>query len=158
MRKLLDNIGKQLYITVEPLIGRHAVSSENVALVRSIYDNFAKGEIQSVLAALDPDVEWIESDLHVLPHRGTHRGPSSVATGVFGQVMTSFEEFAVVPERIHDAGDTVVVEGRAVGRTKGGRVLDAPAAWVWTVRDGKATRNVNYHDTDAWRQALGKEL
>jgi ketosteroid isomerase-like protein len=69
-------------------------------------------------------------------------------------VQSCFDEFAVVPERFHDAGDTVVVEGRARGKTKSGRVLDAPAAWVWTVRDGKAVRNMNYHDTDAWREAL----
>jgi ketosteroid isomerase-like protein len=53
----------------------------------------------------------------------------------------------------------VVVEGRVTGRTKGGRTLDAPACWVpacwvWTARGGKAVRNVNYHDTDAWRDAL----
>ena len=48
----------------------------------------------------------------------------------------------------------VVVEGRAVGKTKLGAVLDARAAWVWTVRDGQAIANHNYHDTDAWRVAL----
>jgi ketosteroid isomerase-like protein len=60
----------------------------------------------------------------------------------------------VVPGPIHDAGDHIIVEGRATGTTKAGRTLDAPAAWVWTVRGGKAVRNVNYHDTNAWRQAL----
>ena len=40
------------------------------------------------------------------------------------------------------------------GKTKAGGVLDAPVAWVWTVRDGKAVANYNYHDTDAWRLAL----
>lgn len=69
-------------------------------------------------------------------------------------VVENFDEFAVVPERFHDAGDVVCVEGRAVGKTKAGAVLDAPAAWVWTVRDGRATSNHNYHDTDAWRRAL----
>jgi ketosteroid isomerase-like protein len=49
----------------------------------------------------------------------------------------------------------VVVEGRAVGLTKAGVKLDAPAAWVWTVRDSRIVRNPNYHDTDAWRTALG---
>jgi ketosteroid isomerase-like protein len=78
-----------------------------------------------------------------------------VAAKVFQMVVDHFEEFAVVPERFHDAGDVVVVEGRAVGKTKTGRVLDAPAAWVWVVRDGKAVANRNYHDTDAWRVALG---
>jgi uncharacterized protein len=131
------------------------MSAENAVLVRGIYDNFARGDIAQVLAALDPAVEWVESDASFLPHRGTHTGPEAVASQVFGMVMAHFDEFAVLPRQIHDAGDQIIVEGRATGTTKAGRKLDAPAAWVWTVRDGKAVRNVNYHDTNAWREALG---
>jgi uncharacterized protein len=131
------------------------MSAENAALVRGIYDNFARGDIAQVLAALDPAIEWVESDASFLPHRGTHTGPEAVASQVFGMVMAHFDEFAVLPRQIHDAGDQIIVEGRATGTTKAGRTLDAPAAWVWTVRDGKAVRNVNYHDTNAWREALG---
>ena len=134
------------------------MSVENVAVVRSVYDNFAKGDIPSVLAVLAPDVEWVEGSQSYLPHRGTHRSPDEVAAKVFGMVVSNFDEFAVIPERIHDAGDVVVVEGRAVGRTKGGSVLDARAAWVWTVRDGRVTANHNYHDTDAWRLVLSPRL
>ena len=131
------------------------MSAENVALVRGIYDNFGRGNIAQVLAALDPAIEWVESDAPFLPHRGTHTGPEAVASQVFGMVMAHFDEFAVLPRQIHDAGEQIIVEGRATGTTKAGRKLDAPAAWVWTVRDGKAVRNVNYHDTNAWREALG---
>ena len=49
---------------------------------------------------------------------------------VFGMVMANFDDFAVVPDRFHDGGDVVVVEGRAVGTTKSGARLDAPACWV----------------------------
>ena len=96
----------------------------------------------------------MESAQEFLPWRGTHRSPEEVAGHVFAMVMEHFDEFAVVPERFHDAGDVVVVEGRAVGRTKVGGTLDARAAWVWTVRDGLATANHNYHDTDALRLAF----
>ena len=130
------------------------MSAENVAVVRSVYENFAKGDIPAVLAVLAPDVEWVESPQEYLPHRGTHRSPEAVANTVFAMVMTHFDEFAVVPEQFHDAGDVVVVEGRAVGKIKTGHVLDAPAAWVWTLRDGSVSANHNYHDTDAWRVAL----
>jgi ketosteroid isomerase-like protein len=130
------------------------MSAENVVLVRSIYENFGKLDIPAVLDALDPEVEWIESGLEFLPHRGTHVGPAAVGENVFGAMATTFDEFAVVPETLHDAGDVVVVEGRHTGMTKTGNKLDAPACWVWTVRDGKAVRNVNYHDTYAWREAL----
>ncbi len=130
------------------------MSAENVALVRSVYDNFAAGAIPDVLAALDPQVEWIENDSDHLPHRGVHVGPDAVLGEVFAVMMQLFDEFAVVAEQLHDAGDTVVVQGRAVGVTKRGTKLDAPAAWVWTIRDGKVVRNQNYHDTDAWQLAL----
>ena len=131
------------------------MSAENVALVRGIYDNFGRGNIAQVLAALDPAIEWVESDAPFLPHRGTHTGPEAVASEVFSTVMAHFDEFAVLPQHIYDAGDQIIVEGRATGVTKAGRKLDAPAAWVWTVRGGQAVRNVNYHDTGAWRDALG---
>ena len=130
------------------------MSTENVAVVRSVYDNFATGDIPAVLAVLAPHLEWVESPQDFLPHRGTHRTPDDVAANVFGMVMANFDAFAVIPDRIHDAGDSVVVEGHAVGTTKTGRSLDARACWVWTVRDGLAVANHNYHDTDAWRQAL----
>lgn len=130
------------------------MSAGNVAVVRSVYENFAKGDVEAVLAVLAPEVEWVESAHDYLPFAGTHVGRDQVVQRVFGNVFRYWDEFAVVPERFHDAGDVVVVEGRAVGKTKAGGVLDAPAAWVWTVRDGLAASNRNYHDTDAFRMAL----
>ena len=56
------------------------MSTENVALVRSIYDNFARGDIPQVLAALDPRIEWVESDEPFMFQRGTHIGPDAVAS------------------------------------------------------------------------------
>lgn len=130
------------------------MAADPVSIVRSVYENFAAGDIPAVLAVLAPDVEWVESPQDFLPHRGTHRTPAAVAERVFGSVVANFDEFAVIPETFHDAGDVVVVEGRAAGKTKAGHTLDARAAWVWTVRDGLVRANHNYHDTDAWRLAL----
>jgi ketosteroid isomerase-like protein len=133
------------------------MSAANVALVRSVYEQFVRGDIPGVLGCLDPQVEWIENGQDFLPHRGTHIGPDAVVQGVFAKIPEHFSDFAVIPETLHDAGDVVVVEGRVKGTTLGGRTLDAPAVWVWTVRDGRAVRNMNYHDTDAWREALATE-
>jgi ketosteroid isomerase-like protein len=130
------------------------MSAANVAVVRSVYENFVRGDIPAVVAVLDPNIEWIEAEHDFLPWRGTHRGPDAVVNGVFAPVQAAFDEFAVIPVTLHDAGDIVVVEGRAKGRTNSGRTIDAPAAWVWTVRDGKVVRNMNYHDNDMWRAAL----
>jgi uncharacterized protein len=130
------------------------MSAENAALVRGLYESFGRGDIPQVLSAFDPEIEWVESDDPVIPYHGTHRGLDAVANEVFGTVMTYFDEFTVVPLHVYDAGDHIIVEGRAKGTTKAGRKLDAPHAGVWTVRQGKVVRMVNYHDTNAWRQAL----
>ncbi len=133
------------------------MSTDNVAVVRGIYDNFAAGDIPAVLAAMDPAIEWVESPQTYLPHHGTHHGPAEVAAAVFGMVVEHFDEFVVVGEVFHDAGDVIVVEGRAMGKAKSGAALDARAAWVWTVRDGLVSANHNYHDTDEWRLVLGSQ-
>jgi ketosteroid isomerase-like protein len=103
------------------------MSAENVAVVRRMYEDFGRGDIPG----------------------------EAVADNVLGVLPDIFDEFAVEPLAFHDAGDVVVVEGRASGTSKAGGKLDAPVAWVLTVRDGKAVRNADYHDTNAWREALG---
>jgi ketosteroid isomerase-like protein len=130
------------------------MSAANVSIVRSVYENFMRGDFPAVVSCLDPKVEWVENEEEFLPHRGTHVGPDAVVQGVFAKIPEHFSDFAVIPETMHDAGDVVVVEGRVKGTTVGGRTLDAPVVWVWTVRDGRVVRNVSAHDTDAWRVAL----
>jgi len=63
-------------------------------------------------------------------------GPEAVAENVLGVLPANFDEFAVVPLAFYDAG-VGVVEGRAIDTTKAGGKLDAPVAWVWTVRDSR---------------------
>ena len=58
------------------------MSAENVAVVRSVYENFARGDIPAVLALLALHIEWVESAQDYLPHRGTHRSPDEVASKV----------------------------------------------------------------------------
>jgi ketosteroid isomerase-like protein len=86
-----------------------------------------------------------ELDDVVLPHHDTHHGRDGVVNGVFGPTFASFDEFALRIDRIHDAGGVVVFEGRVTGLTKADGKPNAPAAWLWTVPDG---RIVIYHNND----------
>jgi len=38
------------------------MSRENVDLVRSLYESFAKGDVPAVIAAMDSRIEWNEGD------------------------------------------------------------------------------------------------
>jgi ketosteroid isomerase-like protein len=126
------------------------MSAENVALVRGMYEAFARGDIDGVVGSLDPQVEWIEP--YPVGHNpGTHIGPDAVVQNVFLPAVQEWHDFRAQPEEFLDAGDRIVVTGVITGRHKAtGRELVAPVCWVWTVRDGKAARNRNYQDTAQW--------
>ena len=120
----------------------------NVNLVRGLYEAFARGDVQAVLAALDEQVEWTEVD--GFPHGGTHVGPQAVLEGVFAPLGGDWGGFAADMTEFLDAGDHVVAIGRYRGTFRPtGASLDAEGAVFWTVRDGKVTRFRQYVDTAA---------
>ena len=136
--------------------GGITMSSEQVAVVRRAYEGFAKGDIPSVLGLIAPQDEWVETDLEAIPTHGTHRGLETGARSVFAPVPQYFSAFAIVPEQFLEVGDHVVVTGRvrATGKETG-RSMNAPFAHVFTVRDGKITKLLNFHDTRRWLHVLG---
>ena len=112
------------------------MSHDNIALVRSLYEAFAKGDVPTVLAGFDENIVWNESE--GMPYGGQYHGPQAVAENVFGPVTSDFDDFAVSPEEILADGDRVVVLLTHTGTAKeSGNKLSMPAAHVWTVRDGK---------------------
>jgi uncharacterized protein len=131
------------------------MGTEQVEMVKGVYDALGRGDIPAILGVLDPGIVWVESEAQNVPARGTHVGPDAIAGEVFASVPESWSEFALAPESFHDAGSTVIVTGRLRATAKGtGRSIDAPFANVVTVEDGKITRLVSYHDTALWLEAL----
>ena len=131
------------------------MSEANVDVIKSAYDNFARGDIDAVLNLFDPQIEWIEPDVPGLPFRGAHRGPQAVAQEVFA-VAGEFDDFRSDAIEYIDAGDTVVVRSHFTGRGKStGRELDSDSVQLFTLHDGKVARHQAYHDTASWLAALG---
>jgi ketosteroid isomerase-like protein len=128
------------------------MSQENVALVRSLYDCFAEGNVAGLLAALSPDVIWNEAENFPYADRNPYRGPDAVGEGLFARIAEDWE-LAVLPHEFLDAGDTVVALGRFKGSLKAnGRPLDAQFAHVFRIRDGKVVAFDEYGYT--WQAAL----
>jgi uncharacterized protein len=126
----------------------------NVQVIRDLYDAFAKGDLPGVLGALDPSVQWIEAESFPYADRSPYSGPGAVAEGVFQRFLTALNDVAVVPERIFDAGETVITEGRYRGVVKAtGTRVDAQFAHVWSLRDGKVVEFRQYTDTKQWGDA-----
>lgn len=129
-------------------------TTPNGELIADMYAAFERGDFENVLAVLDPDIEWIETESESLPVHGQFAGPQEVLVNVFAPVPQLFSEFELRPQLWIEAGDDVVVTGRVVARSKGGQLLSAPFAHVFTVRDGRVIRTDNFHDTALWLTAL----
>lgn len=128
----------------------------NVDILRRGYDAFNRGDIDTVMGLLDPNIEWQEPEVEGLPQRGTHRGAEDVANRVFGAIVENWDGFQAVPEEFLEAGDRVVVLGQFEGAGKtSGRTLDATFAHVWTMRDGRAVQFRSYADTANFLHSLG---
>jgi ketosteroid isomerase-like protein len=133
-----------------------ATMADNVALVRGMYEAFAKGDVQKVFGSLHDKVEWSEAE-H-FPYWPGHAfvGHKAVLDGVFARIGRDFDGFQVVVSRLVGLGDTVLAEVRYRGAAKAtGKKFDVQAAHVWDIRDGKAARFQQYVDTWQIAQVTG---
>ncbi len=126
----------------------------NVDLVKRSYDAFERGDLDAVVAEMDPQIEWHQAQ--GLPHGGLYRGLAEVRRNVFDPLEESWwDEFSAVPDELLDAGDEIVVLGRYRGVARGtGKRLDVPYVHVWTIREGRAVRFRQFLDTAGWVNAL----
>ncbi|MBS1724786.1 MAG: nuclear transport factor 2 family protein [Armatimonadetes bacterium] len=129
--------------------------SASLAVVQSLYASFAAGNVPAVLAAFDPQIEWLEAEGNPLAGKNPYAGPEAVLHGVFLYLVERFDDFAATPVRHVDGGDTVVTEGRYTGTHKAtGAALDAQFAHVWRFEDGKIASFQQYTDTAQWAKLL----
>ena len=130
--------------------------ADSVATVRSIYEAFGKGDVQTVLGLMSEKVEWNEAEHFTYWTGGPFVGPKAVLNGVFARIGQDFDGFTVDVGRVVGCGDTVLSEGRYRGTVKAtGKRLDVQVAHVWDVRDGKVVRFQQYVDTWQVAQATG---
>ena len=115
----------------------------NLDIVRLGYEAFAAQNPGPVLQYLDSEIEWYVP--REMPYGGTFHGPDGVLQ-MLGGVAAHFAEQKVVPEQFHDAGDTVIVEGRHLGRVRDGREFESGFATVFTLREQKVVRVREYFD------------
>lgn len=132
-------------------------TSDNGRTITAMYEAFGRGDVPFVLERIAPEVEWIETEAQSIPAHGRFVTPQEVLDNVFAKIPEHFETFELRPELWIEKDDDVVVTGRVVARTRSGQDLDAPYAHVFSLRDGKVTRNDNFHDTALWAEALTRD-
>jgi uncharacterized protein len=127
------------------------MSQENLEIVRSGYEAFARGDIEGVLEIMDPEVEWAPA-LAPLLGVGPVRGKEALRRFLTEDIPSGFDDFESRPLSIEDLGDSVLVNTHFVGRGRASGVpVSLEAFSLITLRDGKT---VSYRDFETRAAAL----
>jgi ketosteroid isomerase-like protein len=110
---------------------------QNLDVVRGVYAAFGRGDLEGILAPLDPQVSWRTPGPPDLPTAGLRQGVSAVRE-FFGLLLNTFDIADFQPHDFLAAGDKVVVLGTSREGPKGsGRLVDFRWVHVFTFRGGK---------------------
>ena len=123
-------------------------AATDIALIRSIYDSFGRGDYDSVLTYFADDIEWFAADNSPLADRSPYKGKDEIRRGVFDRIEAGFEKLQVLPDEIFAAEGRVVVLGYYLGMFRGKESdFRTQVAHIWTVRNGRAAKFQQYLDT-----------
>lgn len=125
----------------------------NTATVAAIYAAFARGDLETVLEAMDDSVDWVTPA--TLPwSEGRYRGREGLSE-YFGSFAAMLADPTIDPDELIAADDRVIAIGHERGRgVESGRAFEARFVHTWTLREGRVTRMEGLVDTAAITAAL----
>jgi ketosteroid isomerase-like protein len=131
------------------------MSQENLELVRSIYEPWARGDFHSVAWA-DPEIEFV-ADFG--PASGTSKGLAAMAEA-WSAFLNTWEDYRTEVDEYRDLdGERVLVLLHVIGRGKASGVqlaeVRTKAANLFHIHAGKVTRLVLYADRERGLAELG---
>jgi ketosteroid isomerase-like protein len=121
--------------------------NHNTKLIQTMYAAFGAGDIQTILDLLSPDVEWTLTGPAGIPYSGKKVGPSQVLT-FFQSLATTQEHHKLTIDVYIAQGDHVATTGRYSALVKAtGKLIDGPVAHVFTIKNGKVVKFLDFVDT-----------
>ena len=125
------------------------MSRENVELARGGYEALAGGDMEAVLAVIDPNA--VLEDAPGLPDAGEWHGHEGVLAGIAAEEEHQ-EGWTIEPVHFLDVGDEVVVLITQRARGRYSKIdMTRPIAHIWRFADGRAVRLRSF---SSWEEAL----
>ena len=132
------------------------MSQENVEAFKRGLEAGNRGDVETLLEELDPEVEW-HSALHALMggEQTVFRGHDGVRE-MMRDLNDAFDEIHIEISEIRDLGDRLVAIGRIRTRGKAsGAQTETPFALVTEIRNGKTIFLRGYLDHKQALETLG---
>ena len=121
-------------------------------IVLELYRLWAEEGIESAMAHLSPEIEWIEP-AEVIDRESRH-GIDGALEG-FKSWTESYDDFGGDIAQVEDDDDRVLIHFIQRGRLRGvAKPVEEPVYQLWTVRDGLAVRMQIFFGLDEARAAL----
>jgi uncharacterized protein len=131
------------------------MSKEDVEILREGFEQFARGDVESVLERLDPDVDWQPAIGPILGVEAV-RGREAMRKFLTRDLFDGFSEFRAEALAYEDLGDAVLVTVRYVGRGEStGLEMDQAATSLYRLRDGKVVSMRDYSTRAEALEAAG---
>ena len=129
----------------------------SVEKVRGLYEAFAQGDVSTVVGGMDAGIQWREAEGNPYqPSGAAWVGPDAIVENLFMKLVSEWDGFSVHPGQYHDAGETVVVEGRYTGTYLATKAdIDAQFCHVFKFKNGKVTSFQQFTDTAQMQKAMG---
>ncbi|MCW2286140.1 ketosteroid isomerase-like protein [Rhodoblastus acidophilus] len=126
----------------------------NVELVKSLYDAFKRGDLETIFAASDPNIKWISNaDPALIPWGGERNGVEA-AKGFFKELGDHVEFESFMPQEFFSGSDSVTVLGHTTARMKpSGGLVEHEWAHIFKIENGKVVEFRDFTDTHAVVQA-----
>lgn len=126
---------------------------ENADIVRRAFDAFARRDLTALMALTDPAIEFRAPTGRMAAGAEPYRGHDGLRA-YLADVERLWRELRSEPDEYDEVGELVVCAGRVYAWGVG-RVVDAPAGWVWRLRDGLIVEGRVYETRRAARAAAG---
>jgi ketosteroid isomerase-like protein len=129
--------------------------AQNAEIVRKVFAAFSRRDVDALLALCDPEIVFVPPTGRLAGRDEPYRGHEGLRT-YMADVARVWQELRSEPdEYIEIDDDRVLCTGRVYAWGVG-RVIDAPAGWVWRVRDGLVVEGRVYETRRAAYEAVGR--
>ena len=131
------------------------METANKQLLRHVYAEISKGNVQPLLDSLADDVEWTIIGSTALS--GTSRGKQEVIDKLLKPIRARLADGPIVfqPERFIAEGEYVVMQAKGRATALSGKPYNNTYCIVCRIVDGKVKEMVDYVDTELITTALG---
>ena len=120
----------------------------DLAVIQGIYDAFAVGDVEFVVAAMAADIVWNEAENFPYADGNPYVGSQAIVEGVFGRIVADWDYWELdLQDNLQD-DNRIAFFGRYNAKHKeSGKTISAQFVHVWEVVDGKAASFQQYADT-----------